>query len=462
MTHEDLAFSDATTLGKLIAAKKISSLELTNIYLDRLERYGATFGAVVTILHERARAEAQAADQALAHGNRASALHGVPYGVKDLLAAIGGPTTWGAAPYRNQTFDYDATVVARLRAAGAVLLAKLSMVELAGGFGYDQADAAMTGPGRTPWNRGYWSGGSSSGPGACVAAGLVGFAIGSETNGSIMNPSAFCGVSGLRPTFGRVSRYGAMALMWTSDKLGPMARSARDTGLILRTIAGADPHDGSAKSVPFRAASQRPRVGIIAKSMDKTQPSVVANFKRSLDVLRDFADVTEDVPHPEFPYAEVFGTLLSGECASAFRDLIESGRSKMLHSPDDKIGGYEQYATLAVDFVDSMRQRTKIDKAVRQMIAPFDALVHPTQPTVAYPVGPRFSKTYTQWPGAVDPVTSANLAGIPAMSVPNGFAEHGLPTGLGIIANAWREPQLVAIGNAYQSRTSFHTRRPKL
>jgi aspartyl-tRNA(Asn)/glutamyl-tRNA(Gln) amidotransferase subunit A len=461
MTHDDLAFSDATALGKLIAAKQISSLELTNIYLDRLARYGSKFGAVVTIMPERARAEAQAADQALAQGQPASALHGVPYGVKDLLAATGAATTWGAAPYRTQTFDYDATVVARLRAAGAVLLAKLSMVELAGGFGYDEADASLTGPGRTPWTRGYWSGGRSSGP-AAVAAGLVGFAIGSETNGSIMNPSAFCGVSGLRPTFGRVSRYGAMALMWTSDKLGPMARSARDTGLILRTIAGPDSHDASAKTAPFRAASRRPRIGIIAKSMDKSQPSVVANFKRSLDVLRGFADVTEDVPHPDFPYGEVFATLLNGECASAFRDLIESGRSKMLHSPEDKIGGYEQYATLAVDFVDAMRQRAKIDRAIREMIAPYDALVHPTQPTIAYPVGPKFSKTYTQWPGAVDPISSANLTGIPAMSVPSGFAEHGLPTGLGIIANAWRELQLVAIGNEYQKRTTFHTKRPIL
>jgi aspartyl-tRNA(Asn)/glutamyl-tRNA(Gln) amidotransferase subunit A len=168
------------------------------------------------------------------------------------------------------------------------------------------------------------------------------------------------------------------------------------------------------------------------------------------------------VKHPEFPYTEIFGTLLNGECASAFRDLIESGRSKLLRSPDDRIGGYEQYATLAVDFVDAMRQRAKIDRAIRAMVAPYDALVYPSQPTVAYPVGPRFSKTYTQWPGAVDPVTSANLAGIPAISVPNGFAEHGLPTGLGIISSAWREPQLVAIGNAYQARTPFHSRHPKL
>jgi len=460
MTNEDLAFSDATTLGKLIARKKISSLEITNLYLQRLERFGSGLGAVVTILRERAQAEARAADRELARGGRRGPLHGVPYGVKDLLAAKGGPTTWGAAPYRKQVFDYDATVVAKLKAAGAVLLAKLAMVELAGGFGYDEADASITGPGRTPWNRNFWSGGSSSGPGAAVAAGLVGFAIGSETNGSIINPSSFCGVSGLRPTFGRVSRYGAMALMWSSDKLGPMARSARDTIVILRTIAGADPQDSYATSTPFRPPRGQPVIGVIAKSMDKSQKAVVDNFKASLDVLRDFADVREDVAHPDFPYNEVFTALLSGECASAFRDLIESGRSKTLRSPEDKIGGYEQYATLAVDFVDSMRQRAKIDRAIRKMIAPYDALVHPSQPTISYPIGPKFSKTYTNTPGAVDPVTSSNLAGIPGMSVPNGFGDHGLPTGLGILANPWSEAQLASIGAAYQSRTSFHTKRP--
>lgn len=188
MTNDDLAFADATTLGSLIAKKQISSLEITKLYLDRLERYGNELGAVVTIMHDRALREAKGADAALKLGGRKSALHGVPYGVKDLLAAAGAPTTWGAAPCRDQVFDYDATIVERLKNAGCVLLGKLSMVELAGGFGYNDADASFTGPGRTPWNRAYWSGGSSSGPGACVAAGLVGFAIGSETNGRFLRP----------------------------------------------------------------------------------------------------------------------------------------------------------------------------------------------------------------------------------------------------------------------------------
>lgn len=462
MTNEEIAFLDATALGALIAKRQISSLELTNLYLDRLEQFGPHYGAVVTILHDRARAEARVADRALARGERKSALHGVPYGVKDLLAAKGGPTTWGAAPYRDQVFDYDATVVAKLRAAGAVLLAKLAMVELAGGFGYNEADASFTGPGRTPWNRDYWSGGSSSGPGAAAAAGLAGFTIGSETDGSIMVPSAFCGVTGLRPTYGRVSRYGAMALMWSSDKLGPIARSARDADVVLRAIAGADPRDESAKTMAFAVPRRRPRIAVIARSMEKSQRAVVANFKASLGVLTEFADIADDVKLPNLAYGDVFGALINGECASAFRDLIESGRSRELRSPEDRIGGYQQYAALAVDYVDATRQRAKIDKAVRAMIAPYDALAFPTLSTVAYPVGPTFDKVYTDTPGVIDPTTAANMAGIPAISVPNGFGEHGLPTGLCLIGNPWSEGALAAIGKAYQRRTDFHLKHPTL
>ncbi len=460
MKNDDVAFSDATALGQAIAAKKMSSLELTTLYLDRLERYGAGFGAVVTILRERAIAEAKAADAALARGERKSALHGVPYGVKDLLAARGGPTTWGAAPYRDRVFDYDAAVVERLHGAGAVLLAKLSMVELAGGLGYNDADASFTGPGRTPGNRNFWSGGSSSGPGAAVAAGLVGFAIGSETNGSILTPSSMCGVTGLRPTFGRVSRYGAMALMWSSDKLGPMARSARDADLVLRTIAGADERDPSARTEPFRTERRRPKIGVLAHATGKSQPAVVANFNASVGVLKAFADVTTGVALPDLPYTPVITALLNGECASAFRDLIESGRARELQSVDDRIGGYQQLSTLAVDYVDAMRQRAKIDAAVRAMVAPYDAHVFPTLPSVAYPIGVPFDKVYPDAQGEIDPVTPSNLAGIPSLSLPNGFGDNDLPTGLGLIGNPWADAQLAAIGKAYQARTAFHTTRP--
>ncbi len=460
MNDIDLAFADASTLGREIARKRISSVELTKLYIDRLERYGARFGAVVTIMHERAMKEAKAADRALARGDRKSPLHGVPYGVKDLLAAVGAPTTWGAAPYRDRYFDFDGAVVERLHAAGAVLIAKLAMVELAGAFGYNGADASFTGPGRTPWNRDFWSGGSSSGPGAAVAAGLVGFAIGSETNGSILTPSAMCGVSGLRPTFGRVSRYGAMALMWSSDKLGPMARSARDTLAILRIVAGGDPRDDSTRSEPFYQPKKKPRVAVIVGARKQTQAAVVKNFDASLAAIGDAVTLADEVKLPDLPYGATIGALLNGESAAAFRDLIESGKSRELQSPDDRFGGYVQYETRAVDYVDAMRRRREIVAAVGKTIAPYDALLFPTLPTVAYPIGTPFDKVYPDAPGAIDPVTPGNLCGLPSMSVPNGFGEHHLPTGFGMMANPWRERDLVAIAMSIQARTAFHTMRP--
>jgi len=238
VSDDDLAFSGVVELQRLLTRRTVSSLELTELYLTRLEKYGPVYNALVTLMPERARSEAKRADRERAAGKIRGPLHGIPYGVKDLLATVGAPTTWGAEPFRHQRFDFDATVVSRLGAAGGVLLAKLAMVELAGGFGYNEADATFTGPGRTPWNRKFWSGGSSSGSGAATAAGLVGFSIGSETSGSILFPATSCGVTGLRPTYGRVSRHGAMALCWTLDKLGPLARGASDTELVLRAIAG--------------------------------------------------------------------------------------------------------------------------------------------------------------------------------------------------------------------------------
>src|SRR5436190_1880547 len=208
----DTLYAPVRRQAELLRTKKLTSVDLTEAYLDRLTKIGPKLGAVVTVLRESALKQARQADKEIRDGKYRGTLHGIPYGVKDLLAAKGAPTTWGAEPFRKQTFDHDATVVHKLNAAGAVLVAKLAMVELAGGFGYGTADASFTGPGRSPWNTDYWSGGSSSGSGAAVAAGLVSFAVGSETNGSILTPSSFCGVTGLRPTYGRVSRHGAMAL----------------------------------------------------------------------------------------------------------------------------------------------------------------------------------------------------------------------------------------------------------
>jgi aspartyl-tRNA(Asn)/glutamyl-tRNA(Gln) amidotransferase subunit A len=462
MTNDDLAFADATTLGRLIARGSISSLELTNLYLARLERYGASYGAIVTIMPERARAEAKRADRERAAGTIRGPLHGVPYGVKDLLAAVGATTTWGAAPYREQRFDYDATVVARLHAAGAVLLAKLAMVELAGGFGYNDADASFTGPGRTPWNREFWSGGSSSGSGAATAAGLVGFAIGSETSGSILFPSASCGVTGLRPTYGRVSRHGAMALCWSLDKLGPIARSARDADLILRTIAGADPKDRTAVDRPFPDARRRPRIAVLAKGTQKIMPSVKANFEASLRVLETFCDVIGEVALPDLPYDAAVGTIVNAEGAAAFRQLIESGRSRELQSIDDRTGGYVAYATPAVDYIDALRQRTFMCHAFEKAFGSYDAVISPTIPTVALPIGLPFDKAYTKYPGVVSLISPGNLTGSPAIAVPNGFGPNGLPTGVAFLGRPFAEAKLTRIAGGYQTRTDFHVKWPRL
>jgi len=464
MTDDQIAFSDALTLSGLLAKRKISSVELTNLYLARLEKYGKTYGAVVTIMHERALREARAADKEIAAGRSRGPLHGVPYGAKDLLAAVGAPTTWGAAPYRNQVFDYDGTVIRKLKDAGAVLCAKLAMVELAGGFGYNDADASFTGPGRTPWNRKFWSGGSSSGPGASVAAGLVGFAIGSETNGSIMVPSAFCGVSGLRPTYGRVSRHGAMALMWSSDKLGPMCRSARDTEAVLKAISGADPNDKTAHDRPFSTIrGRRPRIAVVKNATAKTQPAVAKNFEASLAVLQQFCDVVPSLTLPKGPYGAVFGAIFNGDCAAAFRDLIESGRARELQSVDDRIGGYQVYGSLAVDYVDGMRRRAILNEQFVRAIEPYDAVVYPTLSTVAYPVGIPFDKAYPdKYSGEIEMGSPGNLAGLPSINLPNGLGENHLPTGLALMGRPWGELQLTQIAKAYQSRTRFHLEYPQL
>lgn len=462
MTPDDLAFADVVTQRRLLASRSVSSLELTNLYLARLERFGPSYGAVVTILHERARADARRADRERASGRVRGPLHGIPYGVKDLLAVAGAPTTWGAAPYRDQRFDFDATAVRRLHDAGAVLLAKLSMVELAGGFGYNEADASFTGPGRTPWNRAFWSGGSSSGSAAAVAAGLASFALGSETSGSILFPATSCGVTGLRPTYGRVSRHGAMALSWTLDKIGPLARSARDAEAVLRAIAGADPNDETAFERPFPALRGRPRIGILKDATKKTMPAVVRNFKATLAVLAEFCDLVPDVAMPDLPYGAAVGTIVNAEGAAAFRDLIESGRSRELRSPSDRTGGYVAYATPAVDYIDAQRRRRFMIAAFERAFAGFDAVVVPTLPTVALPVDAPFDKSYPKYPGALDPISAGNATGVPAIGIPNGFGENGLPTGVSFIGRPFCEAKLSGIARAYQARTDFHKKRPTL
>ncbi len=261
MTANDkrLNFATIRELGTMLRSGETTPTKLAEHALARLETVGKDLNAVVTITGERAMREARLAEEELSAGYDRGPLHGIPYGGKDLLATAGIPTSWGAEPLRHQMFDADATAVTRLQGAGAVLVAKLAMIEMAGGMGYNQPTASLTGPPRNPWNRDSWTGGSSSGSGATVAAGVVPFAIGSETGGSILSPSSYCGLSGLRPTYGRVSRHGAMALCWTLDKLGPMCRTADDCGVVLQAMSGFDPSDRSTLTDAYQYEPARSR-----------------------------------------------------------------------------------------------------------------------------------------------------------------------------------------------------------
>src|SRR4051812_31056460 len=316
---DDLAFAPLTVLGAKLRSGEVSAVDLARFFLDRLERFGPRYNCVATLTRERAMAEAARADAELRTGRDRGPLHGIPYGAKDLLATKGIPTTWGCAPYRDRVIDVDATVVRKLREAGAVLVAKLSMVELAGGMGYRQANASLNGPGRNPWNTSRWSGGSSSGSGSAVSAGLVPFAIGSETSGSISTPSSYCGLTGLRPTYGRVSRAGAMALSWTLDKIGPMTHSAHDCALVLNAIAGFDPDDPSTTDRPFAYPMAeelgRPlKLAMLKQGVEKAHPDVRANFERALEVWKKLGTIDE-IELPNLPFGAVASTILSAEGA---------------------------------------------------------------------------------------------------------------------------------------------------
>ncbi len=462
---EELLHAPLRTLAEHLRTRRLSSLALTKACLGRLETIGPRLGAVVTVTRELALREARAADQEIRAGRYRGQLHGIPYGAKDLLATRGIPTTWGAKPYRNQVFDHDATVIRKLREAGAVLAAKLAMVELAGGFGYNRADASFTGPGRTPWNTAYWSGGSSSGPGAAVAAGLVPFAIGSETSGSIITPAAYSGVAGLRPTYGRVSRHGAMPLSWTLDKIGPMCRTADCCGLVLAAIAGRDPLDASSAARSFAwtgPGGGRFRIAVIRGATDRVQPEVRRNFEESLRVLGRFCTIAEPIAFPSLPYGEVMRMIIGPEAACAFRELIESGRIRELRTGKDKLGSYAALLLPAVDYLQAMRVRTSIQKALDRLYAPYDALVSPGRATVAYPIARRFDQAYPGLSDSPSIIPANNLAGQPAIAIVNGFGQNNLPTSLQLTGRAWSEGRLLSIAQLYQQATDWHTRRPPL
>lgn len=465
MSDQDASTSFATIdeLGALLRRRQITAVELARQSLERLDTIGRSLNAVVTLTPDRALAEAEQADAELAADQDRGPLHGIPYGLKDLIATAGIPTSWGVASLRDQVFERDAAVAERLREQGAVLVAKLATGELAGGFSTDERYAAMTGTGINPWDRERWAGGSSNGPASAVAAGCVPFAIGSECFGSIIWPAGFCGISGLRPTFGRVSRRGTMALVWTLDKIGPMARSASDCALVFSAIAGEDPEDPSSCPVPASARSSsrtgdRFRIAVLRDGAREAQPAVAANFTASLEVLSTFADL-EDVALPDYPYNEIGMQMLHVEGAAAFEEFMLSDAAAGLAEPIDRYNLAHALTVPAVDYLRAMRVRRLACRAMDEALTGFDAIVAPTTRDVAAPIHGSFEWTFgvRRGPSLVGP---GNVCGLPSISIPNGFDEQGLPTALEIVGRAFSDETVLAIAEACQARTGWHRRHP--
>ena len=468
-------FADVPAHAAALRAGDYTAVDLAEFFLGRLERFGPELNAVVTLTRDRALREAAAADAERARGVDRGPLHGIPYGVKDLLAAKGYPTSWGCGPLRDQRFDGDSAAVAKLKAAGAVLCAKLAMVEWAGGMGYSQPDASFTGPGVCAWDNARWSGGSSSGSGSAVGAGLVPFALGSETWGSIHSPANNNGVCGLRPTFGRVDRAGCMVLSWTMDKLGPLARTAHDCGLVLAAISGRTPPlgDGESSFPPDEMTADRPFVypptaaenprppfalAVFKEAAKDAQPAVRESYAASLDALREFATLTE-IELPAYPYTAAAVTLINAEGAAAYGDFVADGLSWDLTAPEDRFGGYAGRMIPAVDYISALRLRAKFARGLDSLLSPYDAVVTPARATVAPPLGRPFREFA---PGANAETMSgpANAAGLPGLCLPNGFDADGLPTGLNLVGRAFGEARVLAVARAFQAATDWHARRP--
>ena len=441
---ESLSYAPLTELADLVRRRQITSVQLTTMYLDRLARLDPQLLCVTTVTRERALEQARAADAEIAAKRYKGPLHGIPWGAKDLLAVKGHPTTWGTQPYREQRLDYDATVVQRLDAAGAVLIAKLTLGELAQG---DRWYGGMT---RNPWKLDQGSSGSSAGPASATAAGCMGFAIGSETLGSISSPSTRCGVTGLRPTFGRVPRTGAMALSWSMDKLGPLARSVEDCALIFAAMHGPDGADQTVHAAPFNWDGNAPlaglRVGYVKSAFDApverhpTKPFDDA----ALDVLRGLGLELTPVEIPDLNY-NAMRIILSAEAGAAFDDLTRSGRVREL--VQQGAGAWpNSFRTArfipAVDYVNANRVRTLAIQQWDKLMQSVDVIVAPTNS---------------------GQLTATNLTGHPAVILPNGFrSTDGTPVSLTFLGRLFGEESLLRVANAYQKATPHHVKHPVL
>jgi Asp-tRNA(Asn)/Glu-tRNA(Gln) amidotransferase A subunit family amidase len=451
---EDLAFEPVTVLSEMIRRRVVTPTELTKMYLGRIKRYDPQLLAVITLTEDRALAQAKVLDAEIARGKYRGPLHGIPWGAKDLLSVRGYKTTWGAGPYKDQVIDEDATVVQRLDDAGAILLAKLTLGELA------QGDMWFGGTTKNPWKMDQGSSGSSAGPAAATSAGLVAFAIGSETLGSISSPSTRVGVTGLRPTFGRVPRTGAMALSWTMDKLGPLCRSAEDCAIVLDAIYGPDGVDATVEREPFHWDAnidiRKLRVGYIKSAFDlpavdpkdskRTLHSTKAFDDAALVVLRKLGLTLLPVEVPDVPY-DPMRIILTAEAAAAFDELTRSDRDKLLvqQGRGDWANTFRTARFIpAVDYINANRVRTTAIAKWDELFETVDVIVTPTS-----------AANLAQ-------LVATNLTGHPAVILPNGFREDGTPVSLTFLTRLYWEAQLLAVASAYQRATGFHLKHPTM
>jgi aspartyl-tRNA(Asn)/glutamyl-tRNA(Gln) amidotransferase subunit A len=469
---DDVFFATIGELSARLKAKEFSAVELTRAFAARLEKLGPRYNALALSLSEDAIKKAKDLDGDIKRDRWRGPLQAIPFGAKDLLAVKGQPTTWGAKPYAGQVFDFDATALKKLEKSGALLIGKLSMVELAGGGGYRYAAASLQGPGINPWNRGRWSGGSSSGSGAAVAAGLVTYALGSETSGSIVTPASYCGVTGLRPTYGLVSRHGAMALSWTLDKIGPMCRSAEDCGLVLQAISGGDSNDPGSAGKSFYYAPQFARkpaeikVGYAPVDfVEWADPAMRPAFEQALAAFKEIGVQLVETKLPELPYGPTIGTIISAEGSSIFEPLIQSGKVNDLADAKQIAGLKAGLEIPAKDYLKAMRIRSIVQQEFRKLFIDVDVLLAPARYTVASKLEDPLDRRAADRPapgnrGMSALIPAGNLAGLPALTLPCGFAGD-LPVALQLVSRPFTENLILALGKEYQGRTDWHRRRPK-
>ncbi len=446
---EDAAFWPVTHLAELIRSKQVSSVELTEMYLGRLKRYNPRLLCAVNLTEDLALRQAREADHEIAAGRYRGPLHGIPYGIKDLAATKGYPTTWGAAPFKDRIIDMDATVVTRLNAAGAVLVAKLATGELA------LDDIWFGGQTKNPWDFSMGSQGSSAGPASATAAGLVGFSIGTETGGSIVEPSGICGVTGLRPTAGRVSRYGFMTLTWSLDKIGPMCRSVEDCAMVLNAIQGPDDRDLSVLDVPFNWDAnldvRKLRVGYLKAAFSNTHqtPQVDANDAAALAKIRSLGVELVEVALPQHADLDI-GTIIYGEGNAALHDPIETRPQNLARQ--DRVANQHALRLLpAVEYLNANRIRTLLMQEMAEVMSNIDVYVVPFD-----------YSDYTPNPVASLNTSVTNLTGNPCVLLPHGFNEKGNPTSLTFIGKLFGEAEMLGLAYAYQNATEWHLKHPNL